>query len=132
MLDHYAGSSANPELYESLRALPGIERQLRALGWAAVEAITRKQDLIKIGLAEEISNPEGTDCAWRTPVEARLALAAFMREKIEAGDLCGKPNLVNRSELDKTDWQRAALQLVENLTKQLLEPLLSGIRSPNP
>lgn len=48
------------------------------------------------------------------------------------GDLCGKPNLVNRSELDKTDWQRAALQLVENLTKQLLEPLLSGIRSPNP
>src|SRR5271166_5712578 len=46
MLDHYAGSTANPQLYENLRTLPGIERQLRALGWAAVEAITRKQDLI--------------------------------------------------------------------------------------
>jgi AcrR family transcriptional regulator len=96
MLDHFAGSTANPELYESLRSLPGIERQLRALGWAAVEAITRKQDLIKIGLAEEISNPEGTDCAWRSPVQARLALTAFMREKIEAGDLSGKPEVLAR------------------------------------
>ncbi len=96
MLDHFTGSTANPQLYENLRTLPGIERQLRALGWAAVEAITRKEDLIKIGLAEEISNPEGTDCAWRAPVEARLALAAFMREKIEAGDLRGKPEVLAR------------------------------------
>jgi AcrR family transcriptional regulator len=96
MLDHFAGSSVGPELYESLRELPSIERQLRALGWAAVEAITRKEDLIKIGLAEEISNPEGSDCAFRAPLEARRALTEFMREKIENGELRGKPEVLAR------------------------------------
>ncbi len=96
MLDHFAGHQVNAELYLNLRQLPGIERQLRALGWACVEAITRKEDLIKIGLAEEISNPEGTDCAWRAPAEARMALTDFMREKVESSELAGEPEVLAR------------------------------------
>ncbi|MFY9781139.1 MAG: TetR/AcrR family transcriptional regulator [Candidatus Baltobacteraceae bacterium] len=95
MLDHFSETSHVRLLLESARALP-LEEQLRALGRTAVEALRRKEDLIKIGMAEEVSNPEGSVCVWRAPVEARLALSGVMQERVEAGELRGDPDTLAR------------------------------------
>jgi len=96
MLDHFSGVTNFPEIIEHIRALPTIEAQLRSLGMAAVEAIRRKHDLIKISMAEELTNPEGHSCAWRAPNEARRRLTQFFGEKVEAGELRGQPEWLAR------------------------------------
>jgi AcrR family transcriptional regulator len=95
MLDHYTQSSQISQILEKVRTLP-FDEQFRLLGWEAVEAVKRKQDLIKVGIAEELYNPEGSVCAWRGPEEARCALVGFMREKVEAGALRGDPDKLGR------------------------------------
>ncbi|MGP6159873.1 MAG: TetR/AcrR family transcriptional regulator [Vulcanimicrobiaceae bacterium] len=95
MLDYYSEASQVRQLVESASALP-LEEQLRALGHSSVEAMRRKEDLIKIGMAEEVSNPEGSVCVWRAPVEARRALAGMMRGRVEAGELRGDPDTLAR------------------------------------
>jgi AcrR family transcriptional regulator len=96
MLDHYAGVTNFPEIIERVRKLPTIGEQLHALGLAAVEAIGRKHDLIKISMAEELTNPEGHNCAWRAPNEARRRLTQFFEEKVLAGELRGEPEWLAR------------------------------------
>jgi AcrR family transcriptional regulator len=96
MLDHYAGVTNFPEVVERARLLPTIEAQLQSLGMAAVEAIRRKHDLIKISMAEELTNPEGHSCAWRAPTEARHRLTQFFAEKVASGDLRGEPDWLAR------------------------------------
>lgn len=95
MLDHYSETSHVRQITERTRSLP-LEEQLRTVGSAAIEAMTRKQDLIKMGIAEELSNPEGSVCAWRGPTEARIAFAGLMRERVEAGELRGDPEALAR------------------------------------
>jgi AcrR family transcriptional regulator len=95
MLDYYSESSYARQMIEAARALP-LQEQLRALGTGAIEAMRRKEDLIKIGMAEEISNPEGSVCVWRAPVEVRRALAELMRQHVEAGELRGEPDTLAR------------------------------------
>jgi AcrR family transcriptional regulator len=96
MLDHYAGVTNFPEVVERARLLPTIELQLESLGMAAVEAIRRKHDLIKISMAEELTNPEGHSCAWRAPTAARHRLTQFFAEKVASGDLRGEPEWLAR------------------------------------
>jgi AcrR family transcriptional regulator len=96
MLDHYAGVTNFPEIIERVQHLPTIEAQLHALGMAAVEAIRRKHDLIKISMAEELTNPEGHSCAWRAPTAARHRMTQFFAEKIASGDLRGEPEWLAR------------------------------------
>ena len=87
MLDYYTESSQISQLLEKVRTLP-FDEQFHLLGWEAVEAVKRKQDLIKVGIAEELYNPEGSVCAWRGPEEARRALVGFMREKDASSCRC--------------------------------------------
>jgi AcrR family transcriptional regulator len=95
MLDYYSEASSVQQVVESASTLP-LEEQLRSLGTTAIEAMRRKEDLIKIGMAEEVSNPEGSVCVWRAPVEARKALAGMLRERVAAGELRGDPDTLAR------------------------------------
>jgi AcrR family transcriptional regulator len=95
MLDYYSEASQVRQFVSSAAGLP-LEEQLRAFGHTAVEAMRRKEDLIKIGMAEELTNPEGSVCVWRAPVEARIALAGMMRERVEKGELRGDPDTLAR------------------------------------
>jgi AcrR family transcriptional regulator len=95
MWDHYSGHSYLAEAIENVRALP-LDEQLRALAAGSIETMTRKQDLIKVGMAEEFLNPEGSICAWRGPVEARATLTGFMRDQIARGELHGDPSTLAR------------------------------------
>jgi AcrR family transcriptional regulator len=96
MLDHFTESSSYIHAIEALKEIAGLEAQLHALGLAAIETMKRKEDIMKVGMAEEISNPDGLACAWRAPVEARMAVTNFMREKIESGELRGDPEPLAR------------------------------------
>lgn len=94
MLDHYNAESALPEALDHVRRCPTIAEQLRLLGQYAVESIKRKEDLIKVAMAEEIANPEGTTCAWRVPTATRLRLTSYFAEKVAAGELRGEPKML--------------------------------------
>jgi AcrR family transcriptional regulator len=96
MLEHFSGTSLMPALLEEARALPTLERQLRHIGLAAIESIRQREDLIKVTMAEELSNPEGFTCAWRTPLAARVGVSGYMREKIAAGELRGDADTLAR------------------------------------
>ena len=67
-----------------------LEEQLSALGTGAIESMLRKQDLIRMTMAEELTNPGGTSCAWQGPSEARRMLVEFFENKVAAGELRGE------------------------------------------
>jgi AcrR family transcriptional regulator len=96
MLDHYSGASNFEEILENARSMPTIEESLQALGYAAIDALKRKEDLIKISMAEELTNPEGHICAWRSPTAARQKLTQFFAEAVAAGTLHGDPEWLAR------------------------------------
>jgi AcrR family transcriptional regulator len=94
MLEHYTGESQFPEAFERAKRCTTIEEQLCVLGQYAVEAMRRKEDLIKVALAEEITNPEGTTCCWRVPSATRERLTQFFAEKVAVGELHGEPTML--------------------------------------
>jgi AcrR family transcriptional regulator len=96
MLDHFSAATALPALLDHVRTAATIEEQLRRLGLGAIEQLKRKEDLIKVSMAEEFSNPEGVTCAWQAQTAARAALTAYMQEKVSAGVLRGDPETLAR------------------------------------
>jgi AcrR family transcriptional regulator len=96
MLDHYSRSPEFPAVIERLRGLVTIEEQLGELGRTAMDAMIRKQDLIRVSMAEEWTDPAGHTCAWRGPTEARLLLSSFFAEKVETRELRGDPEWLAR------------------------------------
>lgn len=95
MLDHY---SAPPEGFQTfIASLAGpLDDQMRAMGRVALENIRKKQDLIRVSMAEESSNPDGCTLAWRGPTSAQSALAEYMRTRVESGELRGEPGRLAR------------------------------------
>jgi len=96
MLDYYSRSPEYPALIERLRGLASIEEQLRELARASMESMTRKQDLIRVSMAEEWTDPAGHICTWRAPMEARRLLSSFFAEKVAARELSGDPEILAR------------------------------------
>lgn len=95
MIDQYCGSQGY--IRSVLAGLEGpLEDQLRALGHAGVEAIKGKEDLIRVGLAEQVTDPDASTMTWRGPNDALLLLSGFMRGRIEAGELQGDPEMLAR------------------------------------
>jgi AcrR family transcriptional regulator len=136
MLDHYAGVTNFPEIVERTRSLATIEEQLCVLGFAAVDALRRKEDLIRMSMAEEISNPEGHSCAWRAPNEARRRLVQFFGEKVRTGELRGEPEWLARIfmslffslVLARGIWEDEALT-PEPAVTTMVEIFLNGARA---
>jgi AcrR family transcriptional regulator len=95
MLDHYTTFSL-PKMLERIRTLPTLDEQLRALAVESIDSMKRKEDLIKVTMAEEMANPDGLACAWRAPTEDRRMLVRFFEEKVEAGQLRGDPQILAR------------------------------------
>jgi len=96
MLDHFSAATALPALLAEVRAAGTIEEQLRRLGAGAIEQLKRKEDLIKVSMAEEFTNPDASTCAWQAQAAARAALSAYMQEKVSAGELRGSPEMLAR------------------------------------
>ena len=96
MLDFYSGVSEIPEMVGRVRSYATIEEQLRELSRCCIESMRRKEDLMRITMAEEITNPEALTCAWQAPMAARAALKGFFEEKIATGELRGEGDLLAR------------------------------------
>lgn len=96
MLDHYSAISSFPEMIERASSLPAIEEQLRSLGLWCIESVKRKEDLIRVSMAEELTNPEGHTCAWQAATAARVQLSQFFAGRVEAGILRGEPQVLAR------------------------------------
>lgn len=97
MLDYYGSHTHFPEVLERVKHLATIDEQLRELALASVDALKKKEDLIKISMAEEIANPEGSTCAWRAPTEARRRLMEFFAGKVASNELRGDPDSLART-----------------------------------
>jgi AcrR family transcriptional regulator len=97
MLEHFNRFDDIPRTLERIRGLATIEEQLRELAHASVDSIKRKEDLIRVAMAEELSNPEWDRCAWRSPNQVRVQLRQFFRERVEAGALQGEAEWLART-----------------------------------
>lgn len=96
MLDLYGGASAIPEMVERVRSYATIEDQLRELARCCIESLKRKEDLMRITMAEEITNPEALTCAWQASTAARAALKEFFEENVASGALRGEEDILAR------------------------------------
>ena len=136
MLDHYNAESALPEALDHVRRCATIEEQLLLLGQYAVEIVRRKEDLIKVAMAEEITNPEGTTCAWRVPTAARLRLTSFFAEKVAAGELQGEPRMLGLTFMSlffsyimaRTMWAELGGLPQEQIVAVMVDIFLNGAR----
>ena len=97
MLDHYNDGSEIVETLESLGRFSAIEDELHELGRASIDVLRRKEDLIKMTMAEEIANPAGHLCAWRAPAATKLRLVRYFRGKVEARELRGDAEWLARA-----------------------------------
>ncbi len=90
MLQHYC---IGAEFLETLFAgLSGtLEEQLLSLGHASIERIKAREDLIRVSLAEQVSDPDASALTWRGPQDAHALLREFMRKGVEQGELKGDP-----------------------------------------
>jgi len=96
MLERHCESQ--DRMRESIAALRGpIREQLCALGHGAIESIKRKEDLIRVGLAEQVTDPDGSAMTWRGPMGALCVLSDYMKGRIAAGELVGDPDMLARS-----------------------------------
>ncbi len=135
MLEHYSGEAVLPALLEEVRTLPTIDEQLLRIGLTVVAAMREREDLIKVTMAEEVSNPAGSTCAWRTPLAARLRLADYLRAKIEAGVLRGDADTLARLFLSlffayvmaRKLWADSEMP-VERAARTIVELFLNGAR----
>ena len=94
MLEFYSRSEAQwPDLAD-VGSLKTLEEQLLAIGATAIDTMLRRQDLIRMTMAEEIVNPKGNSCAWRGPGESRRMLVEFFEHKTSSGELSGDPELL--------------------------------------
>ncbi|MDQ2908120.1 MAG: TetR/AcrR family transcriptional regulator [Candidatus Eremiobacteraeota bacterium] len=91
MLDYYNDTASIPEVLDGLPRSATLEEQLRALARSAIDSMRRKEDLIKIAMAEEISYPEGQLCSWRSATAAKESLTRYFGQKVESGELQGDP-----------------------------------------
>ncbi len=89
MLDHYSAVSTFPQIVERVRSYATTEEQLRQLALSCIESMKLREDLIRISMAEELTNPQALTCAWQAPTAARIVIGEFFAEKVAAGELRG-------------------------------------------
>lgn len=95
MLDQYCES--RDQIGASMEQISGtLEEQLRTMGHTAIDGIKRKEDLIRIGLAEQVTDPDASAMTWRTPAGALSLISDFMRRRIDNGELQGDPVALSR------------------------------------
>jgi AcrR family transcriptional regulator len=95
MLEQYCGGGRDLEsLFETLTG--SLEERLRTLGHASIERIKLREDLIRVSLAEQVTDPDASTLTWRGPQDAHALLRDFMRERVEAGELRGDPAAMAR------------------------------------
>ena len=136
MLDWYAGPSEGGPLSFLDEREGTLEERLQRMGHAAVDAIRKKQDLIRVSMAEEESNPDGCSLTWRGPVHAQALLAGFMRRHIAAGELRGDPEHLARLFMSlffayvmcPKIWQREGIE-DEGAVRALIDSFLNGARA---
>ncbi len=135
MLDHFSSISAFPELLERARSFPTIETQLRELGLSCVESMKRREDLIRMTMAEELMNPEAMTCAWQAPNEARRRLGEYFDEKVASGQLRGEGDWLARMFMSqffafvmaRKIWGDVDLALEQSVAR-IVEVFLNGAR----
>jgi AcrR family transcriptional regulator len=95
MLDVYCES--RDMIRNTVQSLSGpLEEQLRALAQIAIDGIKRKEDLIRVGLAEQVNDPDVSAMTWRSPVGALEVLSDYMQTRIHAGELHGDAEMLAR------------------------------------
>jgi AcrR family transcriptional regulator len=136
MVDRYASHDVFPEIMARVATLTTIDEQLRELAHATIAVMKDREDIIRVSLAEEISNPESMQSAWRAPVEARKIFVEWFDERIRAGDLRGDADWLARVFLSllfsfvmaRRIWADVDLPR-ERSVANLVEIFLNGVRS---
>jgi len=136
MLEHYSSAIDLPGVLERVGDLATIEEQLRIIALSSIESMKRNQDLIKVSMAEELANPDGSNCAWRAPAQARRHLTKFFEGKVSAGELHGDAEWLTRVFLSllfafvmaRKIWADSNLP-PEIAAKNMVDIFLNGARS---
>jgi AcrR family transcriptional regulator len=94
MLEHYCGSAHLESLFGGLNG--SLEEQLCSIGQVAIERMKLREDLIRVSLAEQVTDPDASAVTWRGPQNALQLLTDFMGRRVEGGELRGEPTAMAR------------------------------------
>jgi AcrR family transcriptional regulator len=89
MLDHYSTYQTFPGILSRVAGLANIDEQLRELALLTIGEMKEREDLMRVSMAEELSNPDGLSCAWRAPTETRRLLVEWFADRVVSGELAG-------------------------------------------
>jgi AcrR family transcriptional regulator len=136
MLEHFSQLDSPWRSLEDVEALPTLESQLTSLGAIAIESMLRKQDIMRMAMAEEVTNPQGDSCAWRASNEARKVLVDFFERKTAAGQMRGEPEFLACSFMSHFYAYIMAKKIwgpydrpVDRVVKNIVELFLNGARA---
>jgi AcrR family transcriptional regulator len=139
MLEEYCGAAGG--LRALLEELHGpVEEQLATLGHFAIERLKSREDLIRVSLAEQSSDPAACTMTWRGPKDAHTALEDFMRRRVDAGELKGEPAVLARAfmsfwfayVLGRAIWDEGlgdTAQARERAVRKCVDIFLNGVRA---
>ena len=136
MVDQYSSYQVFPEILSRVAELQTIEEQLRELGCLTIVVMKEREDIIRVSLAEEVSNPDGMSFAWRAPIESRRMFVTWFEERTRAGELRGDAEWLARVFLSllfsfvmvRKIWADVDLPL-ERSVANIVEIFLNGARS---
>jgi AcrR family transcriptional regulator len=94
MLEHYCGSAHLESLFGGLNG--SLEEQLCSLAHGAIDRMKLREDLIRVSLAEQVTDPDATAVTWRGPQNALQLLTDFMGRRVEGGELRGEATAMAR------------------------------------
>jgi len=136
MLEHFSRLETPWQTLTHVNSYATLEEQLCALGTSAIESMLRKQDLMRMTMAEELTNPEATSCAWQAPSEARRMLVEFFEQKVALGELHGEAELLACSFMSFFYAYVMARKIwgtydrpVEHVVTSIVELFLNGART---
>ena len=137
MIEHFSESSTVADAFGRLDASAPIERQLGDLAAAAIDSLRRKENLIKVAMAEEITNPAAHRFAWRAPTAARRLLNEYFAAKTRTGELRGDPDALARTFLSlpfsyvmaRALWNEPRDLTQDHVVASMVDIFLNGVRS---
>jgi AcrR family transcriptional regulator len=89
MREHFSGLVTLAPVIERLSG--PLETDLRVVGLSLLQRLRANEDLIRMSLAEEYSDPDGCSTAWRGPMKNMQLLESYMNGQVRAGRLRGDP-----------------------------------------
>lgn len=136
MREHFCEAQS---LREAVAGFTGnLESDLYTLGTALCERLTSLEDLIRVSMGEETTDPNGGETTFRGYSQVRSIVNDYLSSQVEAGRLSGAPETLGRFYVGMLFAHIVVRKMYPNgrppisdIVKECNEIFLNGVRMRN-